>query len=111
MKKFICFFCASLLVVTLLACSADEEPAVRMRNDRSTKANVQLKTSGGSTININDVAPGQTTDYQNIADGRVDATASIQNESVSPTASFNASKNNKYTVVVVSGNPPTLRVE
>lgn len=100
----------AILAIGLAACS-QEPPEIRIRNDRATKANLQLKTSGGSTVNINDVAPGQLTNYQEVAEGRVEATASIQNESVSPTTTFDAVKDEKYTVVVATGNPPTLRVE
>ena len=102
---------AGIVALALAACSADEDPAMRVRNDRGTKANLQIKTSGGSTININDVEPNQTTGYQNVSEGLIEATASIQNEPVSPATNFHASKNNKYTVVVAAGDPPTLRVE
>ena len=111
MKTMMRYLIVVALAVILQACSEDKDPEIRVRNDRGTKANVQLKTSGGNTININDIASGQTTDYQSVAEGKVDASASIQNETVSPTTSFNGSKNSSYTIVVASGTTPTLRVE
>ena len=48
------------------------------------KANVQIQTTGGNTININDVESGQTTEYQFVAEGNITATAVIQNETISP---------------------------
>jgi hypothetical protein len=82
-----------------------------VNNQRATKANVQIKQSTDNTINHNDVAPGTLSNYQEIAEGATEVTAEIQDESVSPTAAFNASEDNEYTVVVVSGDPPTLRVD
>jgi len=112
MKHFILVLFVIGLVVSQFACSTDPEnpPRFRIRNDRSTKANVQIQTSGGNTININDVQPGQTTSYQGAAAGQIEATASIQGESVSPMAVFNAQTNGSYTVVIASTTPPTLNV-
>lgn len=111
MRKLILPAILILLALSTIDCSKDDPPLFRIRNDRATKANVQLKTSGGNTININDVAAGQTTGFQEAAQGQIEATATIQNESVSPTVTFNATNNNSYTIVVTTANPPTLRVE
>ncbi len=110
MKRIAAYIVGLAFFATFIGCS--EEPlSVRVHNQRSTKANVQIKPSSGSTINLNDVAPGQATNYQNISEGRCEATASIQNESVSPTTTFTAANDYNYTVVIVSGNPPTLRID
>lgn len=97
-------------VLMLLGCSDEEEPRFRIRNDRPTKANVQVKTSGGNTININDVESGVVTGYDNAAEGIIEATATIQNETVSPTISFFAHNGQSYTIVVVNSTPPTLAI-
>jgi hypothetical protein len=102
--------CAIFVVLGLLGCST-EPPSARIFNERSTKANIQLKPQAGNTININDVAGGATTAYQDIGTGAHVATATIQNESVSPTVAFDASEDNNYTIVVVNSTPPTLRVD
>ena len=91
-------------------CSSDP-PSARVFNERPTKANVQIKAQSGNTININDVGGGATTNYQDINTGSQVVTAVIQNESVSPTVSFNAEEDNNYTIVVVNSTPPTLRVD
>lgn len=99
-------------VCAILSCSSgDANPMFRIRNERATKANVQIQTSGGNTININDVQPGQVTAYQTAAEGNITATASIQGESVSPTITFSAAKNNIYTIAIATGDPPTLRID
>ncbi len=100
------------LLLAVVGCSSDEEnPQFRVRNERSDKANVQLKTTGGSTININDVTAGQTTTYQSASAGTFVVTAVIQNESVSPTVSFSGGKDKLFTVVILAGNIPTLRID
>jgi len=98
------------LLIGLSGCSSDP-PSARIFNERATKANVQLKFQDGNTININDVATAASTNYQDINTGMCVATATIQSESVSPTASFNAEEDMNYTVVVVNSTPPTLRVD
>jgi hypothetical protein len=111
MKKIIVSILCLIFLVGIVSCSDDVEPNIRIRNDRINKANIQLQTTGGNTININDITTNQTTAYQSIASGNVNVTAVIQNESVSPKVSFYAAKDESYTVVIVNGNVPTLRVE
>src|SRR6266849_34418 len=97
------------LFVSILGCSkGDADPQFRIWNQRSTKANVQIQTSGGNTITINGVNTGQMTAYQSAAEGNITVTATIQGETVSPTITFFAYKNNRYTVVIQTGNPPPL---
>lgn len=99
---------ALMLMVFLTGCS-EEAPSIRVYNERPTKANVQIKTAG-NTININEVILGQTTNFQNIAEGNSEITAVIQNEAVSPTITFKAVNDYNYTIVVVNSVPPTLKV-
>lgn len=98
------------IFLSMIGCS-EEDPQFRIRNDRLDKANVQLQTTGGNTININDVASGQTTGYQTLAEGSVTVTAVIQNESASPSLKFNCEMDEQYTVVIQTGNQPTIRIE
>lgn len=110
MKNILAIFIGMMLILSAVGCSS-EDPQFRIRNEQLEKANVQLKTSGGNTVNINDVLTGQTTAYQSAAEGSMVATAVIQNESVSPTITFFCGVDKKYTIVVTGGKPPTLRVE
>jgi hypothetical protein len=98
-------------IIALTSCSDDPDPKFRIHNERLNKANVQLQTSGGNTININDVEPGQVTAYQSASIGNITVTAVIQNESVSPTITFNAVVDENYTIVIQTTNPPSLRVD
>lgn len=82
----------------LMGCSdPDVAPSFRLRNGTPNKASVQVKTTGGNTININ-VDPGVTSPYQESSVGRIDITASVQGDTGSIVGTFNAFKNEKYTV-------------
>ena len=97
-------------LISFIACS-DDPPSVRVANQRATKANVQFKQANGNTINHNDVASGTYSNFQDVAEGAIVVTATIQDETVSPATAFNASVDNNYTVVILGGDPPTLRVD
>jgi len=111
MKRIFLGILSIAFILSLSACSKEEDPQFRILNQRADKANVQIQTSGGNTININDVGEGQTTAYQSAPEGTIVATAVIQNESVSPTATFFAAKDTRITVVVQTGNPPSIRID
>ena len=102
MKNLLLDLVAFTFLLNLLGCSNDP-PLIRVNNQQATKANVQIKQSTANTINHNDVTPGMFSNYQEIAEGTTEVTAEIQDESVSPTTAFNASADNEYTVVVLSG--------
>jgi len=110
MKSIIVAVAALAVLSSFTGCS-DDPPSVRVANERATKANVQFKQANGNTINHNDVVFGSYSSFQDVAEGAIVVTAVIQEESVSPTTTFNASINNNYTVIIVSGDPPTLRVD
>ena len=107
------FFISLILVValTMFGCSGDAPPFFRIRNERSTKASMQVKTSNGNTININNIEPGSTSEYQASTEGLIEITVIIQGESVVPTASFNAVNNGRYTIVILAGTTPALRID
>lgn len=108
MKKI--FTILIVLIFVTVACSS-KPPSVRVVNQRSTKANVQVKLENSNTININEVAGGATSSYQEISEGAVLVTAVIQNENVSPTISFNANRDKNHSIVILSSNPPALRID
>ncbi len=101
---------ASLFGLIISGCS-DEPPSVRVHNQHTEKANVQIKTSNGNTINHNDVVPGTYTGYLDIVEGNCVASAGIQKDSAAPTVAFKAANDYNYTIVVVKGNPSYLRVD
>ena len=109
MKNVFKFLSILFLFITFVACS-DDPPSFRVKNERTTKANVQIKTVA-NTENINDVQPGTLTNYKEVAEGKVDVSAEIQNETDEPVNTFNAENNNKYTIVIANTTPPTIRID
>lgn len=111
MKKVLVGIFSLALILAIVGCSDAADPKFRIHNERSDKANLQIQTSGGNTININDVEAGQVTAFQTAAEGNITVSAVIQNEPVSPKASFFATKDSRYTIVILTGIIPTLRVD
>lgn len=111
MKKFTLIVLGFFLIIFFSSCGSKADPQYRVTNQRIDKANVQIKTSGGNTININGVNAGETTAYSSVAEGSTEVTVVIQNQTVAPTTSFYAYKDNKYTIVILDTSPPTLRID
>ncbi|HOI30475.1 MAG TPA: hypothetical protein PLZ15_12030 [Melioribacteraceae bacterium] len=110
MKKLLSVLLLLGFIMMNVACS-EEPPSIRVKNERSNKANVQIKQSDGNTININDVNWGTTTGYRDVLEGVALATAVIQNETVSPTKSFTITSGTNYTIVITNSNIPELRID
>lgn len=66
-------------ISSLSSCSKckNEDPSARIINNGTEKASVQIKTSGGSTTNINNVDPGTSSDYASYAAGSVTFTITV----------------------------------
>ena len=107
MKKLI----ALLIVSMVLSTCSSKPPSVRVRNELSTKVNVSLNPSSGSTVTINEVSAGTTSGYTDISDGSYGAHVAVSSGTNPADVNFTAEKDKNYTIVVVAGNPPTLRVD
>lgn len=72
---------AGFVALGTSACSKckNEDPRARITNNGTQKASVQVKTSGGNTININNVDPGTSSTYANYAPGQVTFTITVAN--------------------------------
>lgn len=69
------------LLVFLMGCSDDcesEQPTVTLLNNGTAKADVQIKTSGGNTENINNIEVGRSSERRAFAPGMIEFTISIQ---------------------------------
>jgi hypothetical protein len=111
MKRILIGMISVACVIFLISCADEADPQFRITNERPDKANVQIQTTGGNTININDVQSGQTTEYQSAPEGDIVVTAVIQNVSISPTATFFASKDSRTTIVLLAGTTPIIRID
>ena len=72
----------SLFIITMESCNKDcegESPKARIINNGTQKASVQIKTSGGNTVNINDVEVGSTSAYSSYAAGETTFTLKVSN--------------------------------
>ena len=73
-------FLAGLFAITLNSCkkNVNEDPRARIINNGTEKASVQIKTSGGNTVNINNVDPGTSSTYSSYASGQVTFTITVK---------------------------------
>ncbi len=78
-KLFLMVLIAGLLIITMNGCKKckDEEPRAKIVNNGTQKASVQIKTSGGNTVNINNVDPSTSSSYNSYAAGQVTFTIKI----------------------------------
>lgn len=76
----------SKLILILIASSAffvsckkckNEDPSARIINNGNIKCSVQIMTSGGNTVNVNNIQPGETSSYASYAPGLVTFTVSV----------------------------------
>ena len=68
------------LLILSLSCSDDcdmENPTVRLVNNGIDKADIQIKTSGGNTENINNIEPGTSSPLRSFAPGEIEFTINI----------------------------------
>src|SRR3954453_7880833 len=68
-----------LMVGTLSSCKKckGEQPRARITNNGTKVASVQIKTTDGNTENINNVAPGTSSDYKSYAAGEITFTITV----------------------------------
>jgi hypothetical protein len=80
MKTIIYLIIVSVFFV-FLSCSDDcenENPTVQLFNTGSGKADIQIKTSGGNTENINNIEPGTYSAKRSFHPGEIEFTIAIQ---------------------------------
>ena len=80
----------------------DEDPRARITNNGTLRVSVQVKTSNGSTVNINNVDPGASSDYANYAAGSTTFTLKVSN--VDYIKTLDTSKCHEYTVAIDRNN-------
>src|SRR5687767_604425 len=68
----------SFSVSSCKKCKGDD-PRARIINNGPIKASVQIQTSGGNTVNINNVDPGTASAYSSYAEGQVTFTIKVSN--------------------------------
>ncbi|MBL4651742.1 MAG: hypothetical protein JKY53_02600 [Flavobacteriales bacterium] len=89
MKKVLILLAMSTLIFTGCKKCKNEDPRARVVNNGTGSVSVHIETSGGNTININNIDAGQVSSYESYAAGNVDFTITIGKGS--NTVNYNAS--------------------
>ncbi len=110
MKKVVLLVLVSLLLFTI-ACSDDgcenQNPTVKLVNNGTGKADIQIKTSNGNTENINNIEPGTSSARRSFAPGDIEFTISIQGKADPVVYMLTTLFCNDYTVTINEDNTVT----
>ena len=104
MKNIVTIIFIGLFAITMNSCNKckDENPRARIINNGTQKASVQIKTSGGNTVNINNVDPGTSSAYSRYASGQVTFTITVK--SVDYVKTFDMGKCYDYDIAIDGNN-------
>lgn len=93
-------FIAIAITLTLGLAACSSPPKAQVQNNASNNANVQFKAGNGSTVNINDVAPGTTSRASEISKGSITVTSDVI--IAKDTDAITAASGKLYTAVIDS---------
>lgn len=103
--KRVVFVISLFLSLFFFGCSCDNEnPSVVLVNNGTAKADIQIKTSGGNTENINNVMPGTSSERRSFKPGDIEFTINIQGVNDPVVYVLRASTCYDYTVTVNPDN-------
>ncbi len=105
MKKLVNLFFL-IFSLFLLGCSSctDDPPKVLLVNNGTDKADIQIKTSGGNTENVNGINTGESSEWRTFDAGKIEFTISISGVSEDALYTLEADLCNEYTVTIHSDN-------
>jgi hypothetical protein len=80
MKKSLLVIAVLLTCIAYVGCKKcrNDNPRARIVNNGTDKVSVQIQTSGGNTVNINNIMPGTSSDFAYYAPGAVQFTIAFQ---------------------------------
>lgn len=106
--KLLMFIMALSIGLLLAGCGCDgEDPSVMLTNNGTGKADIQIKTSGGNTENINNIQPGTSSERRNFKPGNIEFTINIQGVNDPVVYVLHASTCYDYTVTIRPDNTVT----
>lgn len=107
MKRFSFLLTLLLFTITLSSCDKcdGEKPRARITNNGTGDASVQIKTSGGSTENLNNVPTGTTSEYRNYDAGHIVYTVTV--DKVEYVEEVHMSECYEYEIIIDSNNSIT----
>lgn len=81
MKRIAILSIVTIALMSFASCKKckGEDPISRIVNNGTESTSVQIQTSGGNTVNINNIQPGETSADETFAVGDVTFTISIGN--------------------------------
>ena len=79
-----------------------QDPRARIINNGTQKASVQIKTSNGNTVNINNVDPSTSSAYSSYAAGQVTFTITVSNNNYVKT--LDIGKGYDYDIAIDANN-------
>ena len=88
-----------------------ENPSVQLVNNGTGKADIQIKTSGGNTENMNNIEPGTSSERRSFDPGDIEFTISIQGVNDDIVYVLHATFCFDYTVTINSDNSVTSSSE
>lgn len=107
MKRLHIIIACAIIFASIYGCSNNREPQFRIKNEQQNNVSVKVKTPGSNQFIANEVKAGKSTEFEKVTIGDITVTVEEQNESIS----FIAETNNRYTIVINDGLPPSLKVE
>ena len=104
MKNLVAIILVGLFAFTMNSCKKckNEDPRARIINNGTNKASVQIKTSGGNTVNINNISPGSFSDYKSYAAGQITFTVTV--ESIVNVKTFDMGNCFDYDIAIDASN-------
>ena len=107
--KLLLIFISLCVCLSLISCDScdGENPSVQLVNNGTGKADIQIKTSGGNTVNMNNIEPGTSSDRRTFARGDIEFTISIQGVQDDIVYVLHTDFCNDYTVTINSDNTVT----
>jgi hypothetical protein len=96
-----------LFAITLNSCKKckNEDPRARIINNGTEKASVQIKTSGGNTVNINNIDPSTSSAYSSYSSGQVTFTITVSSNNYVKT--FDLGQCYDYDIAIDASNDIT----
>jgi len=93
-----------LFAITMSGCKKckDENPRARIINNGTQKASVQIKTSAGNTVNINNIDPSTSSAYASYAAGQITFTITVSSNNYEKT--FYMGKCYDYDIAIDGNN-------
>ena len=100
---FLIFLSVSISFIGCDSCEG-ENPSVQLINNGTGKADIQIKTSGGNTENINNIEPGTSSERRAFESGAIEFTISIQGVNDDVVYVLQADYCHDYTVTINPDN-------